>query len=296
MTSLSIALLGPPEVRRGAEIVEIPIRKSLALLAYLAVTGRPQPREALAALLWPEADHQRARGALRYALAELRRALGDWLVADRQSVGLDWSREILVDVAAFRRGAGARDLAGLREAAELWRGDFLSGFSLEDSPAFDDWQLFEAEGLRQELARCLEALVAGLIGAGQPREAIGPARRWVSLDAWHEPAHCALMEALARSGQRQAALRQYDACARTLEEGLGLRPSEETERLRQRLLADPPPARTGEPASLADAAPPAHNLPPQQTAFVGRDAELAQLAAYLADPQRRLITLAGPGG
>lgn len=39
-----------------------------------------------------------------------------------------------------------------------------------------------------------------------------------------------------------------------------------------------------------------HNLPPQPTPFVGREEELAQIAAQLADPACRLLTLVGPGG
>jgi predicted ATPase/DNA-binding XRE family transcriptional regulator len=46
---------------------------------------------------------------------------------------------------------------------------------------------------------------------------------------------------------------------------------------------------------LAPLAPP-RNLPPQATAFVGREAELAALDAHLADPAIRLITILGPGG
>jgi predicted ATPase len=39
-----------------------------------------------------------------------------------------------------------------------------------------------------------------------------------------------------------------------------------------------------------------HNLPPQPNPFVGREAELAQIASRLADPNCRLLTLWGPGG
>jgi hypothetical protein len=54
---------------------------------------------------------------------------------------------------------------------------------------------------------------------------------------------------------------------------------------------------------LADGFPPPatldrrpNNLPTQTSAFVGRDAELAQIGSRLADEAVRLLTLTGPGG
>ena len=66
-------------------VVATDTRKATALLAYLAVTGRPQRRATLAALLWPDTNEQKARGALRRTLSVLRTALGDrWLVSARR--------------------------------------------------------------------------------------------------------------------------------------------------------------------------------------------------------------------
>jgi predicted ATPase/DNA-binding CsgD family transcriptional regulator len=39
-----------------------------------------------------------------------------------------------------------------------------------------------------------------------------------------------------------------------------------------------------------------HNLPTQTVPFIGREVELAQLAALLGDPNIRLVTVLGPGG
>jgi len=51
-TDLSLALLGPPVVRRDGAPVTFDTRKATALLALLAVTGREHSREQLAELLW----------------------------------------------------------------------------------------------------------------------------------------------------------------------------------------------------------------------------------------------------
>ena len=74
MTQLIIRLLGAPGIERDAAPVTVDTRKAIALLAYLAVSGRSQTREALAALLWPDYDDQHARAALRRTLSALRTA------------------------------------------------------------------------------------------------------------------------------------------------------------------------------------------------------------------------------
>ena len=93
-TELSLALLGPPVVRRDGTPVTFDTRKATALLALLAVTGREHSREHLADLLWPEADSARGRASLRRTLSVTAAAMGDGLVISRSAVALDrgWSR------------------------------------------------------------------------------------------------------------------------------------------------------------------------------------------------------------
>ena len=72
-----VSVLGSPRIERDGAAVTFDTRKAIALIAYLAVTGRPQRRETLAALLWPEADETRARSALRRTLSVVKQGLGD---------------------------------------------------------------------------------------------------------------------------------------------------------------------------------------------------------------------------
>jgi DNA-binding SARP family transcriptional activator len=80
MSQLALFLLGAPRLERDGAPLQVERRKAMALLAYLAVTGRAHSREALAALFWPEHDQARARAALRRTLSSLNVALGAaWL-------------------------------------------------------------------------------------------------------------------------------------------------------------------------------------------------------------------------
>ena len=299
MSSLTIFLLGPPRVELDGVVIGLKRRKVMAILAYLVVAGERQRRDTLAALLWPESDQSSARKALRRHLSELNLALDEkWLDTDRESVALRpgyW-----LDVIQFHQYlAKATDhssisLDALVAAAGLYRGEFLSGFTLSDSSDFDEWQSFQSESLRQSLASALEQLIRILSNRADYNQAIPYTRRWLALDPLHEPAHRQLMQIYARAGQQAAAVRQYDLCRQTLEEELGISPSQETTALYNDIRIGR--LKIEDSTSRAPRIP-LHNLPTQTTTFVGRQADLADIKRLLLDePGCRLLNLVGPGG
>jgi len=321
MARLELFLLGTPRLERDGVPLEFDTRKILALVAYVAVSGLNTEgsrlsRDSLIALLWPELEPSRARAVLRRNLSLLRSALeGEWLVVDRQTVGTDPEAEFWLDVDQFIRLVRAwethghpqeqvcpRCVEGLEEAVALYQGDFLEGFGLRDSVAYDDWQFFQAEELRQELASALQRLVRGHSAHGDLRAALPYARRWLALDPLHEPAHRQLMHLYAETGQRSAALRQYQECVRILSEELDLAPAEETSALYEQIRSSPAGDTAVTPGPAEDTllpgrtAPIRHNLPAQTGPFVGREIELAEISTRLQDPACRLLTLLGPGG
>ncbi len=246
-----IRLLGPVAVEVNGAPLAVDTRKAVALLAYLAVTRRPVSREAVAALLWPEADGQDARGALRRTLSVLRAGLGDTgLAVDRSAVALEasvfdvdlWTFGEALAVARGHEHPGAdlcpTCLEALGRAAGLDRGEFMAGFALRDSVEFDDWQVAEAASHRRDLAAVLERLARGRASARAWDPAGSAARRWLELDPLHEPAHRLLMEVLARSGEPAAALAQYRDCIRILDRELGVAPLAETTDLAEDIRAD----------------------------------------------------------
>lgn len=315
---LRLSLFGTPRVERDGRELTPARAKAVALLAYLAVTGQPHEREVLATLLWPELDAEAARNGLRRELSGLRAALGaDLLRTDRRYVARSPEADLWLDVARF--GAQVAQVAAhghtdgelcadcadsLRDAVALYSDDFLAGLPLPGCAAFEEWQFFQREALRDQFARALQLLCDWLRGRGEHEPAIGHARRWLQLDPLHEPAHRALMELYALAGRHSAALRQYQECVRLLDAELGTSPEAETialaEAIQGRRLAPPvdtPPApRPSSAPAGPDGAPTHRPLPSPATPLVGREQELANLHGYLASPHARLITLVGPGG
>jgi DNA-binding SARP family transcriptional activator len=109
VSSIKLSLLGAPCLERDGVPLGLDTRKNMALMAYLAVAQpnlevRSHSREALVTLLWPELEPSRARAGLRRNLSVLKKALGgEWLVADRETIGLDLTADFWLDVDQFRR-------------------------------------------------------------------------------------------------------------------------------------------------------------------------------------------------
>jgi predicted ATPase/DNA-binding SARP family transcriptional activator len=314
----TVLLLGAPRIEHDGEPIEVDTRKAIALVAYLAVTRQRHARDALAGLLWPEYNQTRARAALRRTLSSLGKARAEgWLEVDRESVELNRDG-VWVDVDRFRdllaecRTHGHSEtevcpdcLPPLSEAVELYRDDFLAGFALRDSAAFDDWQFFQAEELRRELASALERLSHGHGALEDWEQAVSHARRWLTQDPLHEPAHRWLMQLYAWAGQRAAALRQYRECVRVLEEELGVSPLEETTRIYEAIQENdlpPPPVlrkdRSPTPRSDERGAPSAGRVLSHDEQLVGREQEWRSLlrAYEAAGTGEHLVILEGEAG
>jgi DNA-binding SARP family transcriptional activator/predicted ATPase len=283
---LRIEVLGPPRVLLGQTPIAFTRRKALALLVYLARSGRAHTREALAALLTDATDAALARGQLRSVLKDLRSQLGEYLAVSPDGIALTPDRPVWLDLAELEAAAqdesAPASLERLAHAVSLYRGEFLAGLTISQAPKFEGWLLGERERAKGLLCRVLTRLVDHTSGQGDLPVAMGWARRLLEEEPWHEPTHRQLMRLLAHAGQREAAVAQYKTCRSVLAEELGSAPQPETTALFEQLRAGPivPPT----------------NLPAPQSGFVGREAELAVVAARLADPACRLLTLLGLGG
>jgi len=308
MTALRVTLLGGFEVRLGSGVaVRLPTRKAQALLAYLAARpGRSHPRDMLASLLWGEASEGHARGGLRHALVALRRALAgpgaSALLVQGQMLGLDADR-VDVDVATFERSVAEDTPEALEKAAELYHGDLLLGFSVNE-PLFEDWLVGERERLREMALEALARLLAHQTSAASTERAIQTAVRLLALDPLQEPVHRTLMRLYARQGRRGAALKQYQACVGALKRELGTEPEAETRTLYQELIRRPAASMTT--ASRDNPARPRHafepaapDLPAEETALFGRQPELESLRRLLREAMAghgRVATLVGEAG
>ena len=229
MTAFSLGTFGFPEVHADGRPIKLALRKGLALLVYLAEAKGAVAREIVATLLWPETDRETGLARLRRLLHRIELTLGQPVFeTDRTSVR--WSPAVALEVDAHRFES-ACDRGAFEEACQIYRGDFLAGFSPEDSSEFDDWAFFRREALRGRLMQALERLVQDKNAAGDHFAASAHAGRLAELDPLSEVYARHLIRSLLLSGDRSAAERHHAALTQRLRDELGVAPEAETEAL-----------------------------------------------------------------
>ncbi len=287
---LRIRLLGPPEVVWAGRALVIPRRQVRALLYRLAAKREPVPREELSYLLWADTPETTARRNLRGLLAHLRRALPvpDLLMASEDAIGLDpvrtWSDTVLLEHFHTSRGLPTQAEA-LQQVVDLYRGPFLAGFSLPGCPEFEMWVTAERQTWERLYLEALARLIEERVVERKHTAAIGYALRYLATDDLAEEIHRRLIELYAASGDRSAALHQYEQCLTILERDLGVDPLPETQAAYQAVLDGRP---------LPDTAPAAEptwkTMPGLDVPLIGRESALGRLTTAYASAS------AGHGG
>ena len=262
---LHLYALGPPEVRLGENLVMFPTRKTLALLIYLAIETGAQPRDHLAALLWPEASPERSHGSLRNTLDHLQTALRQasgqaqtsYLSVAHNSLSLNPDANIDFDLQTVERAymlaradrasrtlpEGSANLPLLQSAADCQRGEFMAGFSLGDAPTFDDWAAIQREVWHRRLSLILDRLSEIQFAHGEFAGTTETASHWIALDALNEIAYRRKMRAHFAAGERGQALETYETCRAILAAELGVEPEPDTATLAERIRTQPPLGR-----------------------------------------------------
>ncbi|HQY93809.1 BTAD domain-containing putative transcriptional regulator [Caldilinea sp.] len=311
-------------------------RKQLALLAYLATEHvMMHSRETLQALFWPDDPTPTAQNNLRVTLSRLRAVAARLalagaappalLVTDRHNVQIDPAWIDYADTNRFNRllersqqhehtsrSQCAHCQTLLRQAVQLYQGEFLEGIVLNECNLFEEWLFMQRERLWLLMLDAYADLTIYAESNDDLPAARATAQRQLELDPLRESAYRQQMRILAKLGERNAALVLFERCRTVLRQELGLDPEAETLALHTQLLnpeaaadanvAPLPtmspalPFATPHPGASPEVSPARHNFPEQLTPFFGREEEIAALQARLANPTYRLLSIVGPGG
>ncbi len=316
MPHLFLQLFGTIQATLDSKLItRFEYKKVRALLAYLVMqAGRPQEREHLTGIFWPDLPEQLARQNLSQALLNLREAIEDrratpaYLTIQRETIQFNPLSDYAVDVEGFKTLLATCESHRHRrlltctacarryqQAAEFYQGDFLAQFFINDSPAFDEWTLIQLEDLRQGALNAFQQLSGYFEWRRAYEQAIYYTRRQLELDPWREEAHRQLMRLFTLQGQRSAALVQFEKCRATLKEALGVEPESET-RVLFEFIRDHSSGDSQILDQISLYQPPPSNLPARSTPLIGRQAETSAVRELLLSDEVRLVTLTGSAG
>ncbi len=303
---LEITLFGNPMLlKQGQPLTGFVSNKAPALVYYLVTTGQTHSRNLLANLLWGDFTETKAKKNLRDVLSSLRTVMGEHLLITRQSVAFNRQLPYELDIEVFAKsvavGNKTETLPGaaiglLQTAADLYKGDFLEGFYVPQAAVFEEWMRRERSRFHQQASQFLHQLTRHFAEQKQYMSGVVYVSRLLAMEPWREDAHRQLMQLLAWSGQRTAALAQYETCKQVLADEFGVEPELRTVQLYERIRAGDislTPVGDVEQFGRKTAV---SNLPVPLTHFVGREAELHKIRTMLLDDNYRLLTLVGPGG
>ncbi len=322
MAHLNLALLGTPEVRHNEQLLTFRTRKALALLIYLVVNRGLHSREKLTALLWPESEEEQSRATLRSTLVYVRKTLGErsnpahsHLLIEHDAIGFNFASDFALDLNTLQTaweltraspqiplGEGVPEEQGhdnvltrLTQAVNVYRGDFLEGFYLHDTPDFEEWISTERAYWHRRMDAIYNRLSQLQCERGETSQAIETTTRWVSHDPFNELAYRCLMQVHLAAGDRTAARRAYATCRAMLAKEFNTRPEPETEALAERIRARELPRRKLLPVSQE----PTSSWLSVELPLIGRGNEhstLVKLYHTIGTASPRVVTLLGEAG
>ena len=258
-----------------------------------------------------------ARTNLRKVLMNLRQSLGPRLQIARHQIAFNQAFRYRLDVAVFETNIAQLktdhtlteiNINQVAQATELYTADFLEGFYVREAALFETWASAQQMRLRELLLTALRAMTNYYARQQTPAMAIDCARRLLALEPFDEGAERALMLVLAQTGQRSAALAQYETWHRLLEDELDVEPTAETIAVFRAIQSDDfahlaawqdlqsQPDQAVVISSFVQSPSARKPLPSYNTPFVGRQKEVAEIESLLTDANCRLLTLVGPGG
>lgn len=298
MDELRIHLFGGFLLERsGVTLPPIASRVGRSVFAYLVMNrNRPIQRDFLAGTFWPDVPQTRARRRLSQTLWQIQDVVNDgptsYINATTDTLEFNTKAPYWLDVELFDTTfesavAGGQDpqarrrdsMAVFRGCVDLYRGDFLEGFS-------DEWLSIEQEYYRVRYVTALRRLVDATKAEGAYDEALAHARRLSHHDPLSEDVHQEVMRLCFLLGRASEALGQYERLRSIWSEELGTEPSATSEALREKIIRQ---LNAGVRPTHADSRGPFLDYR-ARSAFVGREQERRDLVDSVED------VLAGSGG
>ncbi len=223
-------IFGVASIKKNEKELTFPYKKAKAIFFYLLV-NQHSTRDELASLFWNELSDSVAKKNLRNALYQIKNILGEdiFLSSEKSSVVLNLS------AITYTR---LDDISDPKLYVDLYRGEFLQGFSVKDAPLFEQWYLQEKQQYKEKYINNLYICIEKEKSKSEISwtTIIKYAKILTNLDDFDEKAYQILLEAYKNTKAYNQAIESFNRLKSTLEKELGIEPDEKTKVIFNKIL------------------------------------------------------------
>ena len=232
---IELQLFGKPNLKVNKQSVEISLKKSEAMLYYIAYEKRVT-RDEVVGIIWCDIEQQTAKKNLRNSLYRLKKDLDAELFScpNKHVIELDPKLDIVIDV-------DQEDAIFLKQ----YKGKFLENFSLKESEDFERWRLDVESSLNQKYLKIAMHQVKILMDEGAFEEALKIATVMRRIDDFDESVARILMSIYSQLGQYKQITEVYTGLKSLLDDEMGIQPDKSTRDLYYSLIYAPNDSKAG---------------------------------------------------
>src|SRR6056297_45433 len=237
---IQIYMLGYPKIiYNGTDITDKLSYKSAGILYYVS-TNNYCSRKKIAYTFWEGSSEDAAKYNLRYNLWSMNKIFKssnknedpilEW---NKNNLFLNENYDLDIDIESYSKNIKSQDLnlKSLIKLKSLYKGEFLEGFYLKDSFAFNDWLFFEREKYQKKYIQVLQNLLVIYKKEKKYDKSISILQEMLKLNSLDESIYVALIKVYLEKGDRANALKIYNKCVYVLRHELNISPKKSTEKL-----------------------------------------------------------------
>ncbi|NBJ15037.1 MAG: AAA family ATPase [Dehalobacter sp. 4CP] len=238
--ALRIFLLGKPIISSNELQLQLKRKKCRGLIYYLAEQNRPIGRERLIELFWPNRDIYSAQHNLNVHLYEIKKYIPNIIISNEAYVSI--APEVKRDTQIFESFIvnNSNSIKDTLSTLNLYRGDFLDGFSLSESPAFNDWIILLQEHYKMLMLRGLVTLSELYLDACDYQQCLFVIQKALSIDPLCEELYRNAILAHYHMGNYLKVTQAYEKLRHILSEEVGLPPMKEVQELYAAIINEKP--------------------------------------------------------
>ncbi len=215
---IALHLFGKPSLKIDEQSIEISLKKSEAMLYYIAYEKRVT-RDELVSIIWSDIEQQTAKKNLRNSLYRLKKDMDTelFICPNKHVIELNSVSGLTLDV-------DENDDYFLAH----YKGKFIETFSLRESEDYERWRQSVEMSLNQKYLKLAAIAIKTLLEEKKVAEALAIAQVMKKIDDFDESVARTLMSIYFHLGQYKQITEIYTGLKTLLDEEMGIQPDKVT--------------------------------------------------------------------